>query len=85
MRYQRQLAAFARVAVPAGGTAPVTVTVRQADLGRWDVDAGAYVVDAGVYTLFVGDCLDGGFSGPNHTPWCAAPMQSVSLTLTAAA
>lgn len=63
---------------------PLTVTVRQQDLDRWDEGAGAYVIDAGAYTFFVGDCLDAGLSGANQTP-CPAPMMEVQLTLTAAA
>ena len=82
MRYRRQISGFARIAVPTNGTVSASITVRQQDLGRWDPDAGVYVVDAGTYTLFVGDCLDSGFSDADWVDPCPAPMQSVTLTLT---
>ena len=80
MRYHRQLAGFARVFVPAGGAAPVTIVVRQSDLDRFDPASGVSVIDSAAYTLYVGDCLDAGWSGHNQTP-CATPMLTATLTL----
>jgi hypothetical protein len=80
-RYLRRLAGFTRVAVPAGQTVTATVVVRQVDLDRFDDAVGAYTIDSGVYTIYAGDCLESGYSGPNRTP-CLAPMLSATLTLT---
>ncbi len=51
----KQLASFARVAVPAGQTVTARLPLRIADLRHWEGgDNGHWVVDSGDYTILVG-------------------------------
>lgn len=79
LRYARRLAAFSRVAVAAGGSAPLSLTVRLQDLERWDPGSRGYVVDAGEYALEVGLCLssEGVVSSPGAP--CEPLKGSVAL------
>ncbi|MFC0560556.1 glycoside hydrolase family 3 protein [Halalkalibacter alkalisediminis] len=51
---QKQLVAFEKVSLPAGGSKTVTLTVDPEDLAIWDVNAGDFVVEEGKYDLMVG-------------------------------
>ncbi|MCT9819776.1 glycoside hydrolase family 3 C-terminal domain-containing protein [Microbacterium sp. W1N] len=53
-RAPRELKAFASVALEAGQTREVTVTVRRADLAYWDVRVDRWVVEGGAYAVEVG-------------------------------
>ena len=57
----------------------MAVTVRVADLERWDERAGAYVVDTGVYTLHVGTCLADTGLLPPRSDACQQLTGSVEL------
>jgi len=79
MRYARKVAGFARARVAAGAAEEVAVSVRVADLERWDEAARAYVVDAGVYTLHVGTCLVGTGVLPDGPLACEQLTGTVTL------
>jgi beta-glucosidase-like glycosyl hydrolase len=79
LRYARRVAGFARARVAAGAAAGVSVSVRVADLERWDEAARAYVVDAGVYTLYVGTCLVGTGVLPNGQLACEQLTGNLAL------
>ena len=49
----RELKAFASVALEAGETREVTLTVRRKDLAYWDVRVDRWVVEGGTYTVDV--------------------------------
>ena len=49
-----ELKGFHRVAVPAGGSKMVELTLRGADLGYWDADRRAFVVEPGAIDLRIG-------------------------------
>lgn len=49
-RPQRELKTFASVALEAGETRSVTVTVRRKDLAYWDIRADRWVVEGGSYS-----------------------------------
>lgn len=53
-RAPRELKAFANVAITAGETAEVTLTVERDDLAYWDVRLGQWVVEDGDYVFEVG-------------------------------
>jgi beta-glucosidase len=50
-RAPRELKAFASVALEAGETQVVTLTVRRQDLAYWDIRADRWVVEGGEYTV----------------------------------
>ncbi len=50
----RKLVSFQKVAIPAGQTRTVSLTVKPFDLEIWDVNAGKYIVESGRYELMVG-------------------------------
>ena len=52
-RAPRELKAFASVAIAAGATAEVTLTVRRSDLAYWDVRVDRFVVEGGDYRVEV--------------------------------
>ncbi|MFO0629581.1 MAG: glycoside hydrolase family 3 N-terminal domain-containing protein [Polyangiales bacterium] len=54
LRAPRDLRGFARVELDPGESRRVTVTVRGADLARWDEAGARWVLDPGRYTLRVG-------------------------------
>ncbi|MFT3797413.1 glycoside hydrolase family 3 C-terminal domain-containing protein [Microbacterium sp.] len=47
----RELKGFASVALDAGETRAVTITVRRADLAYWDIRVDGWVVEGGTYTV----------------------------------
>ena len=51
---QKQLVAFEKVALAAGETKTVTLTVDPKDFAIWDVNAGEFIVEDGDYSLMVG-------------------------------
>lgn len=51
-RAPRELKAFASVALAAGQTREVSLTIRRADLAYWDVRVDAWIVEPGVYTVW---------------------------------
>ncbi|WP_327010134.1 glycoside hydrolase family 3 C-terminal domain-containing protein [Dactylosporangium sp. NBC_01737] len=53
-RAPRELKAFANVAVPAGGTAQVELTIARDDLAYWDTRVSRWVVEGGTYQVEVG-------------------------------
>jgi beta-glucosidase len=53
-RAPRELKAFASVAIAAGETADVVLTVRRDDLGYWDERVDRFVVEGGTYRVEVG-------------------------------
>ncbi|HWL79057.1 glycoside hydrolase family 3 C-terminal domain-containing protein [Microbacterium sp.] len=53
-RPPRELKAFASVALDAGETREVVVTVRRKDLAYWDIRTGGWVVEGGAYSFDVG-------------------------------
>jgi beta-glucosidase len=53
-RAPRELKAFANVAIAAGATEEVVLTVDRADLGYWETRLGRWVVEDGDYTVAVG-------------------------------
>jgi beta-glucosidase len=53
-RPPRELKAFASVALDAGETREVVVTVRRKDLAYWDIRTGGWVVEGGAYSFEVG-------------------------------
>ena len=52
-RAPRELKAFASIALEAGETRTVTLTVRRKDLAYWDIRADRWVVEGGEYTVEV--------------------------------
>ncbi|WP_436521584.1 glycoside hydrolase family 3 C-terminal domain-containing protein [Actinoplanes sp. HUAS TT8] len=53
-RAPRELKAFANVAIPAGATTEVVLTVDRADLAYWDVRLGRWIVEDGDYVFEIG-------------------------------
>ncbi len=54
VRPVRELKGFANIAVPQGGSVPVTITVSADDLAYWDTHFGEFVVEGGTYRVDVG-------------------------------
>jgi beta-glucosidase len=52
------LCGFARVTIPAGQTAPVSIEIPVERLRYWDVATKSYVVEAGTYDILVGGASD---------------------------
>jgi hypothetical protein len=52
---KKQLASFEKVAIAAGQTKKVTLTVDPQDFAVWDVNSNKLVVEDGMYTTMVGD------------------------------
>ncbi|GLY07410.1 MULTISPECIES: glycoside hydrolase family 3 C-terminal domain-containing protein [Actinoplanes] len=53
-RAPRELKAFASVAIAAGETTEVTLTIERADLAYWDIRLNSWIVEGGDYTVAVG-------------------------------
>ncbi|MDL2327607.1 glycoside hydrolase family 3 C-terminal domain-containing protein, partial [Ruminococcaceae bacterium OttesenSCG-928-A11] len=51
---KNKLIAFKKVAIPAGASAEIVLTVDPQDLAIWDVNSGGYVVEEGAYELQLG-------------------------------
>jgi beta-glucosidase len=54
VRPDRELVAFDRVLVPAGGSVDVELGVARSDLAYWDTRVGGWVVESGDYVVEVG-------------------------------
>jgi beta-glucosidase len=52
------LCGFARITVPAGTTAPVSVDIPMERFRYWDVSTKSYIVEPGVYDILVGGASD---------------------------
>ena len=81
LRYVRALAAFTKVFLRAGESAPVALPVRRIDLDRWDEVQDDWVLDVGNYSFFVGDCWS---SGGLYANEAACAQQEAQVELTAA-
>ncbi|WP_457100634.1 glycoside hydrolase family 3 C-terminal domain-containing protein [Microbacterium sp. P5_E9] len=77
-RAPKELKAFALVALEAGESREVTLTVRRADLAYWHVRADRWVVEGGDYTVAVGASS----SDIRSTVEVAVDGDAVSLPLT---
>lgn len=54
VRPVRELKGFANIAVPQGGSVPVTIEIAADDLAYWDTRFGEFVVEGGTYRVDVG-------------------------------
>jgi len=54
----KKLVGFSKVAVAAGQTETVTITVESSSLEVWDVNAGEYVVESGTYSFYAAHSSD---------------------------
>ena len=74
-RYQRMLAGFTKVSVPASGSTNASLSIPYADLAYWDPQAEDMVLEAGSYTFFV--C-----SNSRDCPAAASHVVQVPRTIT---